>query len=51
VPPLPTDRLVEGLSGRRRWARRNAGKALRRLRSILEEDRDRGARVTVGGLD
>ena len=51
MPPLPTDRLVEALSGRRGWARRNAGKALRRLRSILEENRDRGARATVAGLD
>ena len=51
VPPLPTDRLVEALSGRRGWTRRNAGKALRRLRSILEENRDRGARATVAGLD
>ena len=37
--------------GRRGWFRRNSGKALRRLRGILEEDRDRGARATVGGLD
>ena len=36
-------------SGRRGWFRRNGGKALRRLRSILEENRDRGARATVGG--
>jgi len=50
-PPLATDRFVEAMSGRRGWARRNAGKALRRLRSILEENRDRGARATVGGLD
>jgi uncharacterized protein YndB with AHSA1/START domain len=50
-PPLPTDRLIEALSGRRGWFRRNGGKALRRLRSILEENRDRGARATVGGLD
>ena len=50
-PPLPTDRLVDALSGRRRWYRRNGGKALRRLQSILEENRDRGARATVGGLD
>ena len=50
-PPLPTDRLVDALSGRRRWFRRNGGKALRRLQSILEENRDRGARATVGGLD
>ena len=50
-PPLPTDRIVESLSGRHRWFKRNAKKGLRRLRSILEENRDRGARATVGGLD
>jgi uncharacterized protein YndB with AHSA1/START domain len=50
-PALRTDRLVETLSGRRGWFRRGAGKAMRRLRSILEEDRGRGARATVGGLD
>ena len=36
--------------GRRGWFKRRRGKALRRLQSILEEDRDRGARATVGGL-
>jgi uncharacterized protein YndB with AHSA1/START domain len=51
VPPLPTDKLVEALSGRRGWAKRNGAKALRRLRSILEENRDRGARATVAGVD
>ena len=51
VPKLPTDRLIEAVSGRRGWFRRNSGKALRRLRSILEEGRDRGTRATVGGLD
>jgi uncharacterized protein YndB with AHSA1/START domain len=50
-PPLPTDRLVEALSGRRGWFRRNSGKALRRLQGILEENRDRGARATIAGLD
>ena len=50
-PALATDRLVEALTGRRGWAKRNGGKALRRLRSILEENRDRGARATVAGLD
>ena len=50
-PALPTDRIVEALSGRRGWFRRNGAKALRRLRSILEENRDRGARATVAGLD
>jgi uncharacterized protein YndB with AHSA1/START domain len=49
-PPLATDRLVEAAGGRRRWFRRNGGKALRRLQSILEENRDRGARATVGGV-
>jgi uncharacterized protein YndB with AHSA1/START domain len=50
-PPLPTDRLIETLSGRRGWFRRNASKGLKRLQGILEENRDRGARATVGGLD
>jgi uncharacterized protein YndB with AHSA1/START domain len=50
-PPLPTDRLLEALSGRRGWAKRSSGKALRRLRSILEENRGRGARATIAGLD
>ena len=50
-PALPTDRLVETLSGRRGWFRRGARKALRRLQSILEENRDRGARATIAGLD
>jgi uncharacterized protein YndB with AHSA1/START domain len=50
-PPLHSDRIVESLSGRRGWFKRNGGKSLRRLRSILEENRDRGARATVGGLD
>jgi uncharacterized protein YndB with AHSA1/START domain len=50
-PPLATDRFIEAVSGRRGWFRRNAGKALRRLQSILEENRDRGARATIAGLD
>jgi uncharacterized protein YndB with AHSA1/START domain len=50
-PPLRTDRFVEAASGRRGWFRRNAGKALRRLQAILEENRDRGARATIAGLD
>ena len=49
-PPLPTDRIVESLSRRRSWFRRNARKALKRLRTILEEGRDRGPRATVAGL-
>lgn len=39
------DRLGE--IGSRGWMRRRAGRAMRRLRSILEEDRGRGSRVTV----
>jgi hypothetical protein len=49
-PPLPTDRLVEILTGYRRWTRRNTAKALRRLQSILEENEDRGPRATVAGV-
>lgn len=45
-PPLVSDRIMESL-GARGWTRRRHRKALRRLRSILEEDRDRGARATV----
>jgi uncharacterized protein YndB with AHSA1/START domain len=48
-PALPTDRLLEAF-GYRRWSRRRARRALKRLQSILEEDRGRGARATVGGL-
>jgi uncharacterized protein YndB with AHSA1/START domain len=46
VPALPTDRVMELIVGRS-WYRRQAGKALRRLRAILEEGRDRGRRPTV----
>jgi uncharacterized protein YndB with AHSA1/START domain len=45
-PKLLSDRLLEAF-GASRWVRRNAGRALRRLRSILERDEDRGPRVTV----
>ena len=47
-PKLPSDRLYEGLVGKRFMAR-GLRKAMRRLRTILEEDRDRGARATVSG--
>jgi uncharacterized membrane protein len=46
-PSLPSDRLMEALAGR--WFRRRQGKALRRLRSILEEGEQRGARATIAG--
>lgn len=46
VPVMPSDRLME-LFGGRSWSRRQASKAMRRLRSILEDDRDRGQRATI----
>jgi uncharacterized protein YndB with AHSA1/START domain len=49
-PPLPSDKLMELISRRRGWYRRGAAKALRRLRSILEEGKQRGRRATVAGL-
>ena len=49
-PPLPTDRLMEAVSGQRRWFKRKARKALSRLQSILEENEGRGARATLSGL-
>jgi uncharacterized protein YndB with AHSA1/START domain len=49
-PALPTDRLVESFGRYRRWSRRRGRRALKRLQSILEEDRGRGTRATVGGL-
>jgi uncharacterized protein YndB with AHSA1/START domain len=42
------DRIGESL-GARGWLRRKNAKSLRRLRAILEEDRQRGRRVTVAG--
>ena len=45
-PFLLSDRLLETLGGRI-WIRRQSGKALRRLRTILEEGRDRGPRPSV----
>jgi len=46
VPAMLSDKLLESF-GARAWFRRKNGKALRRLRSILEEDRGRGRRATV----
>jgi uncharacterized protein YndB with AHSA1/START domain len=46
VPATLSDRLMEGL-GARSWTRRKQTKAMRRLRTILERDEDRGHRVTV----
>ncbi|HJS94012.1 MAG TPA: SRPBCC family protein [Solirubrobacteraceae bacterium] len=48
VPVMPSDRLMEAVGGAASL-RRNTRKAMRRLRTILEEDRDRGRRATVAG--
>lgn len=47
-PRYPTDRFLESL-GQRRTLKRGWRKALRRMQSILEEDRGRGARATIAG--
>ena len=46
LPALASDRVLEAIGGRA-WTRRQAARALRRLRTILEEDRDRGRRASV----
>jgi uncharacterized protein YndB with AHSA1/START domain len=48
VPVMPSDRLMEALGGSA-WSRRQVTKAMRRLRTILEEGRGRGRRATVAG--
>jgi uncharacterized protein YndB with AHSA1/START domain len=48
-PQLPSDKLLDPM-GRRSWWKRRAAKAMRRLRSVLEEGYDRGQRATVAGL-
>jgi uncharacterized protein YndB with AHSA1/START domain len=48
VPVMPSDRLMESLGGTA-WLHRQSRKAMRRLRTILEEGRDRGGRATVAG--
>jgi uncharacterized protein YndB with AHSA1/START domain len=45
-PATLSDRVIESL-GVRRWNRRKSGRAMRRLRAILEQGEDRGRRVTV----
>jgi uncharacterized protein YndB with AHSA1/START domain len=47
-PKTITDRILESF-GTRGWVKRQNAKALRRLRTILEEDRDRGKLPTVAG--
>jgi hypothetical protein len=46
VPSQLSDKLMDRLGGRS-WSRRKAGRAMRRLRSILEEGRGRGKRASV----
>jgi uncharacterized protein YndB with AHSA1/START domain len=46
-PRLLSDKLMDTLGGRS-WTRRKAAKAMRRLRAILEDGRDRGQRASVG---
>lgn len=48
VPATLSDRLLEGF-GARSWLKRKNGRAMRRLRSILEVGEGRGRRVTVAG--
>jgi uncharacterized protein YndB with AHSA1/START domain len=45
-PSQISDKLMENFGGRS-WARRKAAKAMRRLRAILEDGRERGQRVSV----
>jgi uncharacterized protein YndB with AHSA1/START domain len=47
-PALLSDRILEKLGARGRLQRKTR-KAMRRLRSILEEGLDRGARATIAG--
>jgi len=49
-PVLPTDRIVEALSGQRGWFKRKLRKSMRRLQGILEENEDRGTRATIAGV-
>jgi uncharacterized protein YndB with AHSA1/START domain len=46
VPVLLSDKLMEALGGAA-WARRQLHKAMRRLRTVLEDGRDRGRRPSV----
>jgi uncharacterized protein YndB with AHSA1/START domain len=45
-PSQISDKLMENFGGRS-WARRKAAKAMRRLRAILEDGRERGERASV----
>jgi uncharacterized protein YndB with AHSA1/START domain len=50
VPVMLSDKLLESIAGRA-WMRRQAARALRRLRTILEENRGRGRRASVASRD
>ncbi len=47
-PGMISDRIMESL-GFRGWVKRKSAKALRRLRSILEDGEERGQRATIAG--
>jgi hypothetical protein len=49
APGLPTDRLMEAVTFTKAFHRRRWRKALRRLRSILEDDEGRGVPATIAG--
>ncbi len=44
-PDQISDKLIEIMGGRS-WVKRKSARAMRRLRAILEDDKDRGARVS-----
>jgi uncharacterized protein YndB with AHSA1/START domain len=47
-PKMLSDRIMESF-GARAWLTRKLRKSMRRLRSIMEEDRERGRRATIAG--
>ena len=49
APKLPTDRLMEAVTLTKHYHRRRWGKAMRRLRSILEDGEERGTPATISG--
>jgi uncharacterized protein YndB with AHSA1/START domain len=48
APAMLSDRLMEAM-GTRGYFKRNYGRAMKRLRAILEEGEERGRRATVAG--
>ncbi len=47
-PVFPSDKLLDTIN--RGWTRRHMNKAMRRLRTILEQGRGRGKRVSIAGV-